>query len=59
LNDLFPRRSIARPTPANQLGSFAHRQSFHSPHRIFSRYLCFGIRQSARLWQEPLRQAPN
>src|SRR5215210_4037370 len=34
LDNLFPRRAIARPTPANQLGSFAHCQSLNSSHHI-------------------------
>jgi len=45
LDNLLPRRAIARPTPANQLSSFAYCQSFYSPHVIFSGYLYFEIQQ--------------
>src|SRR6185503_3523514 len=39
LHNLFPRRAVARATPANQFGSFACCQSLNSSHRIYSRYL--------------------
>jgi hypothetical protein len=51
LNDLFPRRAVARATPANQLGSFTHCQSLNSSHRILLRYL--EVESSKALYDAP------
>src|SRR6185369_14273469 len=48
LDNLLPRSAVARTTPANQLSSFTHCQSFYSPHFIVSGYLYFEIQQGGK-----------